>query len=143
MSLLRAMRVAASGLEMQRARMEIVASNLANANTTRTAEGGPYVRRLPVVEAAPVDGPGGFAGALDRAVRGVRITGVTKDPRPPLLRYEPGHPDADANGYVAYPNVDPAEEMVDLLSALRSYEANVNVIKAAGRMHESALGMVR
>ncbi|UCF68770.1 MAG: flagellar basal body rod protein FlgC [Acidobacteriota bacterium] len=142
MSLDRAIKVAASGLDMQRARMEIIASNMANAHTTRTPEGGPYVRRLPVV-AAERSARRAFGSALDRAVRGVDVQQVVNDPSPPSLRFEPGHPDASANGFVAYPNVDPAKEMVDLLSALRSYEANVNVVKVAGRMKESALGMVR
>lgn len=138
----RMMKVAASGLAMQRARMEAVASNLANAQTTRTPEGGPYVRKLPVVRAERLEGAS-FGDALDRAVRQVRVTDVIEDQTPGAIRFEPGHPDADAEGYVTYPNVDPVKEMVDLLSAARSYEANANVVKVAGRMHESALGMVR
>jgi flagellar basal-body rod protein FlgC len=141
MSLSRAVKVAVSGLEMQRARMELISSNLANARTTRTPEGGPYRRQLPVIEARAVDG--GFAGELGRAVRGVQLSAVELDPRPPVMRFEPGHPDADAEGYVAYPNIDPAEEMVDMLSAVRSYEASVNVVKSVRRMRESALGIVR
>jgi flagellar basal-body rod protein FlgC len=135
-------RIAASGLEMQRARIELVASNLANAQTTRTAEGGPYVRRLPVVEAAAAQ-RAEFGDALDRALREVKLRGVVRDPSPPVLKHEPGHPDADANGYVAYPNVDPIHEMVDLVAASRSYEANANVVKVAGRMKEAALGISR
>lgn len=142
MSLKSVIQIASSGLDTQRARLEIIASNLANAQTTRTLEGGPYRRRLPVVAAETLD-RGGFAGALERASRGVRVAGVSVDQRPPLMRYQPGHPDADASGYVAYPNVEPAEEMVDMLSAIRSYEANVNVIKTARQMNESAFGMVR
>ncbi len=142
MSLRDALRVAASGLDLQRARMEVVASNLANARTTRTASGGPYRRMLPVVRAVPV-GRRTFGDAVSRAVRGVRLERVALDPRPPVLRYEPGHPDADARGYVAYPNVDPAEEMVDLLSAMRSYEANTKVVKAVERMREDALDLLR
>ncbi len=142
MSLDRANHVAASALSMQRARMEIVASNLANAQTTRTAEGGPYVRRLPVVAAVNVDPPS-FGDQLDQAVRGVAVTGVAPDPRPSVMKYEPGHPDANADGYVAYPNVDPAEEMVDLISAVRSYEANTNVIKSVQRMNDTALSIIR
>ncbi len=142
MALDRMVRVAASGLSMQRARMEIVASNLANARTTRTAEGGPYIRRLPVVEAARVRGAA-FGDALDRAVREVRVRSIELDARETLLLYEPGHPDADDEGFVEYPNVNTAEEVIDMLSAVRSYEANANVIKVAGRMHETALGIVR
>lgn len=142
MALDRAAAAAASALSMQRARMELIASNLANSHTTRTAEGGPYVRRMPKVEAVAV-GRGGFEDTLDDAIKGVRVTSVALDQRPPLMKFEPGHPDADARGYVAYPNVDPAEEMVDMLSAVRSYEANVNVVKSVQRMKESALSIIR
>ncbi len=142
MSLRDALRVAASGLDLQRARMEVVASNLANARTTRTAAGGPYRRMLPVVRAVPVRRHA-FGDAVSRAVRGVELERVAVDPRPPVMRYEPGHPDADARGYVAYPNVDPAEEMVDLLSAMRSYEANTRVVKAVEKMREDALDLLR
>lgn len=142
MILNRTVRIAASGLTMQRARMELIASNLANAQTTRTAEGGPYVRRQPVVRAVP-DGAQAGDGGFARALRGVEVEQVRRDPRPPLVRFEPGHPDADARGYVAYPNIDPIEETVDLLSAIRSYEASVNVIKQARRMNDAALQLVR
>ena len=143
MSLDRAMKVAASGLSMQRARMEIISSNLANAQTTRTLEGGPYLRRLPTGRATPIDKQNGFADTLTKAVRGVKVTSVATDTRPPLLRYEPGHPDANAQGYVAYPNIDPAEETVDMLSAIRSYEAATNVVKTVQRMNDSALSIIR
>jgi flagellar basal-body rod protein FlgC len=143
MALSRAMEVAASGLSMQRARMEIVASNLANAQTTRTADGGPYVRKLPVVKAVGLAGNADFKDALSRAVKAVRVLSVENDPRPPLLRFEPGHPDANGQGYVAYPNIDPAQEMTDMLSAIRSYEANTTVVKNVQRMNESALSIIR
>ncbi len=142
MALSDAVKVARSGLEMQRARMELISSNLANARTTRTEDGGPYLRRLPIVEAASVNGTS-FSETLDRAVRGVEVRDVVTDSRPPIMRFEPGHPDADAKGYVAYPNVNPVEEMVDMVSAVRSYEANANVVKSIGKMHESAFRMVR
>ncbi len=140
MSLQRASRVALSALEMQRARMELIASNLANARTTRTAEGGPYRRRLPVVQAVPVSRA---ADGIAPWVRGVAVRQVTTDPRPFVYRYEPGHPDADGNGFVAYPNVDPAEEMVDMVAAVRAYEANVNVVKTVRSMNDAALEMTR
>lgn len=142
MSLDTAVKVAASGLTMQRARMEIVASNLANAQTTRTAQGGPYVRKIAQVKAVPLN-EGTFKDAMDRAVRGVQVTSVSDDQRPPLRKYEPGHPDADKQGYVSYPNIDPAEEMVDMLSAVRSYEAGTNVVKTVLRMNDQALSIIR
>ncbi len=143
MALSRAMEVAASGLSMQRARMEIVASNLANAHTTRTAAGGPYTRKLPVVKAVGLKNDADFKDALSRAVKAVRVMSVQSDPRPPVLRYEPGHPDANAQGYVAYPNIDPAQEMTDMLSAIRSYEANTAVVKNIRDMNDNALSIIR
>jgi flagellar basal-body rod protein FlgC len=120
------MDVTASGLAAQRLRMEAVASNLANANATRTPEGGPYRRRDVVFEATPVP----FRDALDASLRQVKVSGVVQDQSPARMRYEPGHPDADAQGFVAYPNVDPVVEMVNLLGAARAYEANISVMEA-------------
>ncbi len=133
----RVMDVSASALAAQRSRMEAVASNLANAQTTRTPEGGPYRRRDVVFEATPV--ARAFDDVLAGAVRGVRVADVVEDPSPPRLRYEPGHPDADTQGFVAYPNVEVPVEMVNLLSAARSYEANVTVIEATKNMLLRAL----
>ncbi|MBI5017361.1 MAG: flagellar basal body rod protein FlgC [Deltaproteobacteria bacterium] len=129
------MDIAASGLAAQRLRMETVASNLANANATRTPEGGPYRRRDVVFAATPV----AFQDALDASLRQVQVTGVVQDPSPPRMRYEPGHPDADAQGFVAYPNVDPVVEMVNLLGASRAYEANITVMEATKGMMLRAL----
>jgi flagellar basal-body rod protein FlgC len=131
MSLSRAFDIGSLGLSAQRTRMETVASNLANARTTRTPEGGPYKRIAPVFVVTPV--------SESAALRGVRVTEIVEDPSPPVLRFEPGHPDADVEGYVAYPNVDPVKEMVDMLSATRSYEANVTLIKSVRGMLQSAL----
>lgn len=125
------MDIAATGLAAQRLRMETVASNLANANSTRTAEGGPYRRRDVVFQAVR---PPAFRDALDASLRQVRVSGVVEDQNLPKRRYEPGHPDADAQGFVAYPNVDPVVEMVNLLGAARAYEANVTVMEATKNM---------
>ncbi len=137
MTLFGVMDVSASGLAAQRARMETVASNLANAETTRTPEGGPYRRRDVVFRAVPA--AGSFRSALDGAVMKVEVSGVAIDPSPPRLRYQPGHPDADAQGFVAYPNVEVPVEMVNLVGAARSYEANVTVIEATKAMLLRAL----
>lgn len=131
------MDIAASGLAAQRLRMETIASNLANANATRTPEGGPYRRRDVVFAAQTVRTP--FREALDGYLRQVEVTGVVEDPSPARLRWEPGHPDADPQGYVAYPNVDAVAEMVNLLSATRSYEANLTVMDAAKNLMLRAL----
>jgi flagellar basal-body rod protein FlgC len=121
--------------------METVASNLANARTTRTAEGGPYRRREPIFTAEPV--AASFADRLGKTLRAVRVERIAEDPAPPMLRFEPGHPDADEAGFVAYPNVDPVKEMVDMLSATRSYEANVTLVRSVRDMLKNALSIVR
>lgn len=136
----RAFEISAAGLSAQRARMEAVASNLANARTTRTSEGGPYQRRSPVFSARALEGGPGTSA---KALRTVRVDGIALDPSPPVLRFEPGHPDADSAGFVAYPNVDPVREMVDMLSATRSYEANVTLMKSLRGMFTASLDIVR
>ncbi|MCS6801700.1 MAG: flagellar basal body rod protein FlgC [Chloroflexota bacterium] len=143
MSILHALRVSASGLTAQRVRMDVIANNVANAETTRTADGGPYRREL--VRFLP-RGATPFSLVLDRfrgasgpAYDGVEVTAVFQDDTPPRLVYDPTHPDADAAGYVAYPNVNPVVEMVDLLAATRAYQANVTVLNAAKQMALKAL----
>lgn len=124
MSLFRALEASASALTAERVRMEVAASNLANANTTRTPEGGPYRRRVvffaPLVERLAAAWGG---GALSDS-RGVVVAGVVEDPSPPRRVYDPGHPDADREGFVALPNVNPVTEMADLMASARSYELN-------------------
>jgi len=116
----------ASGMAAERLRLDTIASNLANINTTRTPEGGPYRRLMTVMESAP-DGCG------------VRVARIVQDASPPLLVHNPGHPDADADGNVAMPNVNPLLEMVDMISATRAYEANVAAFNAAKSMAAKAL----
>lgn len=122
------MNVSASGLTAQRARMETIASNLANAQTTRTPEGGPYRRKDVVFSSAKPQTS--FGKELESVMRGVKVVDVVEDQTEFRQRYEPGHPDADASGYVNYPNVDPIIEMVNMVGASRSYEANLAVIEA-------------
>jgi flagellar basal-body rod protein FlgC len=117
-------------------RMNVAASNLANASTTRTPGGGPYQRKDVVVQSAPM--PDAGAG-----VNGAIVQQITPDTAPPRLEHDPGHPDADARGYVAYPNVNPVEEMVDMITASRAYEAGVTALTTAVSMAESALGIGR
>jgi flagellar basal-body rod protein FlgC len=141
MSLNRVLEIGAAALAAQRTRMEAVASNLANSRTTKTPEGGPYRRKQPVFTAEPV--AASFGDQLGQALRSVRVERIVDDPSPPVMKYEPGHPDADAAGMVAYPNVDPVQEMVDMLSATRSYEANVTVVRDVREMTRSALQILR
>lgn len=139
------MDISASALAAERTRMNLISSNLANVNSTRTAEGGPYRRKDAVFTATPLKEAGGFGAALSRAneARSVQVTQVNEDPRPPRLQYEPGHPDADANGYVAYPNINVVEEMADMITASRSYEANITATNAAKSMALKTLELLR
>lgn len=125
MRLFSSFEISSSALSAQRVRMDTVAANLANAESTRTAEGGPYQRKMVT-----------FEEVLNE---GVAVAGVATDPTPGARIYEPAHPDADAEGYVQLPNVQIATEMVDMISATRAYEANVSALSAAKRMALKAL----
>lgn len=121
-----AMNASASALSAERTRIEVAISNMANAESTRSANGEPYRRRDVVLQTAP---PGGFDGALGAATAtGVRVAAIVTDQSEFRRRYEPSHPDADADGFVALPNVDQPQEMVDMLSAARAYQANLTAI---------------
>jgi len=135
--------ISASGLATERMRMEVLANNIANANSTRTEGGGPF-RRQEVVFAAVLDKhlhAGGGRGA--QGLGGVRVEGVVDDPSPFNRVYNPGHPDADAQGYVSMPNVRLPMEMVNLISASRAYEANLKVLQSFRQMAEQALSLLR
>jgi flagellar basal-body rod protein FlgC len=136
-----AMEVSASGLSAQRTRMNVAASNLANAQTTQAAGGGPYKRKDVVLSATPA--PGAEGTDLAQAVNGVEVSSIKQDTAPPRLEYDPGHPQANAQGYVAYPNVNPVEEMVDMITASRAYEAGITTMSTAVNMAEKALGIGR
>ena len=132
-----AMEVAASGLTAERSRMNVVAGNLANARTTRTAEGGPYKRLDPVFVANPVSPK--TTDPVLRKVETVALAEVRADPTPGQLVYEPGHPDANGDGYVEYPNVNVVTEMVNMMTASRAYEAGVTSIESLKSMARAAL----
>jgi flagellar basal-body rod protein FlgC len=116
--------------------MNLISSNLANAATTRTAEGGPYKRKDAVFTATPLEKSFNNAlnGATSRQVLQVEVSRIVEDQSPPRMQYDPGHPDADPQGYVAMPNVNVVEEMTDMLWATRAYEANVTALQAAKSM---------
>jgi flagellar basal-body rod protein FlgC len=137
-----ALEVAASGLSAERTRMNTIASNLANARTTRTAEGGAYKRLDPVFQATPLGGEVA-GGPNESAVSLVKVQRIQQDTRDPQLVYEPGHPDADVKGYVRYPNVNVVEEMVNMITASRAYEAGVTSVESIKAMAKSALGIGR
>lgn len=130
------MNVSSSALTAERTRMNLISSNLANASTTRTPEGGPYKRKDAVFAATPVVSP--FNRALDNAtgrnVRQVEVMQIIEDQNPPRLQYDPSHPDANPQGYVSMPNVNVVEEMADMINVTRSYEANVTAVQAAKSM---------
>jgi len=131
-----AMDIGSSALTAERTRMNLISTNLANANSTRTPEGGPYKRKSAVFAATPLESP--FNRALNSAsgqqLNQVEVSEIVEDQKPPRLEYAPGHPDANAQGYVAMPNVNVVEEMADMISASRSYEANITAVQAAKNM---------
>ncbi|MDL1962725.1 MAG: flagellar basal body rod protein FlgC [Deltaproteobacteria bacterium] len=145
MNFLDALHISSSGLTAQRLRMNLISSNLANINTTRTQQGGPYKRKQAVF-AAQTDRQS-FGNMLKSQMAGksseVRVVGIVDDPRLAKSKYDPQHPDADKNGYVVMPNVNLIEEMVDMISATRSYEANVTAVKATKNMALKALEIGR
>jgi flagellar basal-body rod protein FlgC len=153
MSFFGALDISASGLTASRVRMDVVAENLANAQTTRGANGGPYRRKEVVLQTA---GAGdGFQSALASAAGtmpgmggsqqpgGVQVTGIVEDGSQPRMVFDPSHPDANAQGYVAMPNVNPVTEMVDLISSSRTYEANVTAMQTAKSMFSKTFDLLR
>lgn len=139
------MQTSASGLTAQRLRMNLVSSNLANTNTTRTEKGGPYERKEPVFAAMPAKSA--FSEILKEELGGgpteVNVVEVINDPRKPLLKFDPMHPDADSQGFVSMPNINVMEEMVNMMTASRSYEANVTAISTSKTMVLKALEIGR
>ena len=129
----------------QRQRAEVVTANMANAETTKTPEGGPYVRKHVVFQADQPENTFGTAlnAAIERNVRGVHVAEVVPDTTAPVKRFDPGHPDADADGYVAYPAINPVEEMVDLMSAVRSYELNSSAVQATKSMISTSIDILK
>ncbi|MGZ3688465.1 MAG: flagellar basal body rod protein FlgC [Bdellovibrionota bacterium] len=139
------MRVSATGLDAQTKRMNTISSNIANAETTRTPQGGPYKKKDPLMAAETDRESFGeiLQNELDENVQGVRVQEIVENEKPPRLVYNPQHPDANAEGYVAMPNVNTVEEMANMISAQRSYEANVTAMGAAKAMAQKALEIGR
>jgi flagellar basal-body rod protein FlgC len=145
MSLFGAISISASGMEAQRIRAELITENLANADTTRTENGGPYRRKDAVFSTAPAENS--FAGTLAEFTsggsQGVTVSSISVDQSDPERRYMPGHPDADPDGYVAFPKINPSEEMVDLMSASRGFEANIAAISTVKDMIGRSLDLFK
>jgi flagellar basal-body rod protein FlgC len=147
MGLFDAIDISGSALSTERLRMDVTAENLANAQTTRGANGQPYRRKVVEVQQQPEGTSFGsvLSGAMGSAAgpSGVRVAAIAQDTAPNRMVYDPGHPDADAQGYVSMPNVDPASEMVDLITESRGYEANVTAMQAAKTMFTKTLDLLR
>lgn len=142
MSMFTALEISGSAMEAERQRGEVVAANMANAETTRTASGGPY-RRKEVVFTSSGNSAfrlllAGFRRITGWGTPSVRVSRVVDDPSPSVMRYEPGHPDADKSGYVAYPAINPIAEMVDLMGAVRAYQLNAAAVSATKQMIQSS-----
>ncbi|NUM59405.1 MAG: flagellar basal body rod protein FlgC [Bdellovibrionaceae bacterium] len=140
------MRISSSGMSAQRARLNTISSNIANVNTTQTPEGGPYRRKDVVFEAMPDSRNFGeilTSSNPKSSLQRVQVSDVISDTKAPLLKYEPDHPDANADGYVAYPNINMMEEMTNMIQATRAYEANVSAMQASKDMALSALEIGR
>lgn len=143
MDILTALKISGSGLKAERARLNVTAMNLANANTTRTMEGGAYKAKSVVFGARPVDNFRDTLNSTQARLRKVEVVKVVEDDKPFKEVYDPSHPDADERGIVQFPNVDTAEQMVDILSARRGYDANVTAIDAVKSMALKALDISR
>jgi flagellar basal-body rod protein FlgC len=140
MDLTDTLNISVTGLNAQRGRLQTIAGNLANARTTRTPEGGPYQRRSPIFEARQLDP---FGNAMDRAMAEVQITQIYKAESQGEAVFDPGHPDADADGYVTYPDINILHEMVDLMTAFCAYEANTKTMEVTLQMARKALEISR
>ena len=152
MGLFDSLEISATGLTAERLRMDVTAENLANAQTTRGADGGPYRRKEVVLQQAASGADFGSqlrsamvggGGRASSTPGGVEVAEIAADPNPPKMVYDPGHPDANAQGYVAMPNVDSVTEMVDLISSSRAYEANVTAMQASKQMFTKTLDLLR
>jgi len=140
MDLFRNFEISAGALTAERLRMDLIADNIANAKTTRTKEGGPYRRQIPIF-AEVLESSLTAVGNGQTSGGGVRVVGIKEDDRPPQLVYDPSHPDANQEGYVAYPDINVVAEMVDLIGASMAYEANITAFNAAKDMFRAALEM--
>lgn len=141
------LKISASALSAERQRSEVIATNMANAETTHTDDGGPF-RRKEVVFASQSNNSfqTAFASANSGSARTggtVRVSQVIDDPTPPVMRYEPGHPDADKDGFVAYPAINPVQEMVDLMGSTRAYQLNASAVQAAKQMIQQSIDILK
>jgi flagellar basal-body rod protein FlgC len=137
------LRISSSGLKAQRARMEVIAGNLANIHTTKTDEGGPYKKREIVFMSTDVSDEKSFGGILSKKIEGVKVDSVQESDKAFERVFDPNHPDADPEGYVSLPNVNLMEEMTDMTAASRAYEANINVMNTTKEMLIKSLDLIK
>lgn len=142
-SILSGMEISSSGLASERLRMEVAANNIANIHSTRTPEGGPYQRQTVTFASAMRQQMLQPNGAVEGTLRGVEVIGINSDPTPGPQIHDPGHPDADAEGFVRMPNVNLSHEMVDMMTASRAYEANLKAMETFRQMAEQSLSLLR
>lgn len=143
MDILNTFKISGSALRAQSLRLNAISSNLANVETTSTPEGGPYKKKSVYFQSSPVSFKEQLDGHMKNSTQGVAVTKIVEDKTPPRKVYNPSHPDAGEDGYVDMPNISVLEEMVDMMSATRSYQANVTTIKMAKRMALKALEIGR
>jgi flagellar basal-body rod protein FlgC len=148
MSIFTSLEVSGSALAAERQRAEVVAANMANAETTRTPEGGPYRRKQVVFSSSQASSfrmllVNSGAQGVDLGTSPVRITKVVEDATPPIMRYEPGNPDANGEGYVAYPNINPVQEMADLMDSVRAYQLNAAAVSASKQIITGAIDILK
>lgn len=143
MDIFSSMQIGASALKANRLRLNAISSNLANIETTSTPEGGPYKRKSVYFETAPLSFKEQLDNSIDNKLQGVKVSQIVEDTDPPKQVYDPQHPDANEEGYVAMPNINVLKEMMDMMSATRMYEANTTTIKSAKRMAMKALEIGR
>jgi len=136
-----ALDISVSGITANRVHMEIISSNMANINTTRTLQGGPYARKVPVFGEKPVEFSEALSAAESKLSGGIEVSDIANDPTPFQKVYNPGHPDADSNGFVSLPNVSMSKEMVDMVYVSKLYEANITVYTATKRMAQETLSI--
>lgn len=139
MGIFTSLNISGSALQAQRTRLDTISSNMANAETTRTPDGGPYQRKMVVFESQQMSFSEHLSSRSNKAINGVRVSQIVADQREPKLVYDPEHPDADDRGYVAMPDIDILKETTDMMMATRAYEANITTIKSAKRMALKAL----
>lgn len=143
MGMFDSMQINTSGLNLERFKLDVISSNIANVNTTRTEEGGPYIKKDVTFEESLKQQDSFFTGQTSEKSFGVRATGIEEDEENTKMVYDPTHPDAGPEGYVEYPNIDMADEMIDLMTTLRTYDANVTAINASKSLLNKSLEIGR